>query len=116
MKFRFSMLGMIGFAGLPAINLAAQLGDAKPRPNIVLIMADDLGYSDIGCYGSEISTPNPHKLAARGLRVTQFYNTAPSRPARGLGFARFFPPPPVPARRGFLCGRVCIRIRPAWGI
>ena len=46
------------------------------RPNIVLIMADDLGFSDIGCYGSEIQTPNLDRLANNGLKFSQFYNTA----------------------------------------
>ncbi len=49
---------------------------ADTRPNIVLIMADDLGFSDIGCYGSEIKTPNLDRLAAHGLRFSQFYNCA----------------------------------------
>ena len=52
------------------------------RPNIVLIMADDMGFSDIGCYGSEIRTPNLDGLAARGIRFTQFYNTARCCPTR----------------------------------
>jgi len=52
------------------------------RPNIVLIMADDMGYSDIGCYGGEINTPNLNGLAAKGLRFTQFYNTARCCPTR----------------------------------
>ena len=52
------------------------------RPNIVLILADDMGYSDLGCYGSEIATPNLDKLAARGMRFTQFYNTARCCPTR----------------------------------
>jgi len=52
------------------------------RPNIVLIMADDMGYSDIGCYGGEIHTPNLNSLAAKGLRFTQFYNTARCCPTR----------------------------------
>jgi arylsulfatase len=46
------------------------------RPNIVLIMADDMGYSDIGCFGGEIPTPNIDGLARNGLRFTQFYNTS----------------------------------------
>ena len=46
------------------------------QPNIVLIMADDMGFSDLGCYGSEISTPNLDRLAAGGLRFTHFYNNA----------------------------------------
>ena len=58
-------------------------GGAKAkRPNIVLIMSDDMGFSDIGCYGGEIETPNLDKLAAGGLRFTQFYNTARCCPTR----------------------------------
>src|SRR6185312_12075742 len=59
-------------------------GNAKKsrRPNIVLILADDLGYSDLGCYGGEIETPNLDKLAAGGLRFTRFYNTARCWPTR----------------------------------
>lgn len=49
---------------------------ADERPNIVLIMADDMGFSDIGCYGSEIATPNIDSLAARGMRFRNFYNNA----------------------------------------
>ncbi len=52
------------------------------RPNIVVILADDLGYSDLGCYGGEIRTPHLDGLAARGLRFTQFYNTARCWPSR----------------------------------
>ncbi len=52
------------------------------RPNIVLIMADDMGFSDIGCYGGEIRTPNLDRLAAGGLRFSQFYNVAVCGPTR----------------------------------
>ncbi len=52
-------------------------------PNIVFILADDLGYSDLGCYGGEIETPNLDSLAKNGLRFTQFYNTARCWPTRG---------------------------------
>ena len=52
------------------------------RPNIILIMADDLGYSDLGCYGGDIETPNLDALAADGLRFTQFYNTGRCCPTR----------------------------------
>lgn len=54
----------------------------KDRPNVVLIMADDMGYSDIGCFGSEIRTPNLDRLAADGVRFTNFYNTARCCPTR----------------------------------
>lgn len=53
-----------------------------PRPNIVVILADDLGFSDIGCYGGEIQTPNIDYLAKNGLRYTQFYNTSRCCPTR----------------------------------
>ena len=56
-------------------------GDRKP-PNIILIMSDDMGFSDIGCYGGEIDTPTLNGLAANGLRFTQFYNTARCCPTR----------------------------------
>ncbi len=56
---------------------------AEPaRPNIVVILSDDMGFSDIGCYGGEIQTPNLDALAAGGLRFTQFYNTARCCPTR----------------------------------
>ncbi len=53
-----------------------------PRPNIILIMADDMGFSDLGCYGSEINTPNLDSLAENGLRLTQFYNASRCCPTR----------------------------------
>ena len=49
---------------------------AAERPNVLLILCDDLGYSDLGCYGGEIHTPHLDQLAADGLRFTQFYNCA----------------------------------------
>lgn len=54
----------------------------RERPNVVLILADDLGYSDLGCYGGEIQTPNLDRLAENGLRFPQFYNTARCWPTR----------------------------------
>ena len=61
---------------------AGEVGEAQRRPNVVFILADDLGYSDLGCYGGEIATPNLDRLAANGLRFTQFYNTARCWPTR----------------------------------
>lgn len=55
---------------------------AADRPNVVVILADDMGFSDLGCYGGEIQTPNLDQLAANGLRFTQFYNTARCWPTR----------------------------------
>lgn len=57
-------------------------GSKPPRPNIILMMSDDMGWSDIGCYGSEIETPNLDSLAAKGVRFTQFYNTGRCCPTR----------------------------------
>lgn len=57
-------------------------GGADGRPNIVLILADDMGFSDIGCYGGEIHTPHIDYLAAHGLRFTHFYNTSRCCPTR----------------------------------
>ena len=63
----------------------AASGQEKPgvqRPNIVLVLADDMGFSDAGCYGGEIHTPNLDRLAKGGVRFTQFYNTARCWPSR----------------------------------
>jgi arylsulfatase len=66
------------FAGLSLSSLAQK----DNRPNIIVILADDLGYSDLGCYGGEINTPNLDKLAQEGLRFNSFYNTSRSCPTR----------------------------------
>ncbi len=60
-------------------------------PNIVLILADDLGFSDLGCYGSEISTPNLDRLAKKGLRFAQFYNTSRCCPTRASLLTGLYP-------------------------
>jgi arylsulfatase A-like enzyme len=65
--------------------------DKKSVPNIVLILADDMGYSDIGCYGGEIHTPNLNTLAGNGLRFTQFYNTARCCPTRAALLTGLYP-------------------------
>ena len=57
-------------------SLLAHAAPDRTRPNFILIMVDDMGYSDIGCYGGEVKTPNLDQLAKNGLRFTQFYNTA----------------------------------------
>ncbi len=65
-----------------AIYTTSLKAASSERPNIVVIMADDLGYSDLGCYGSEIDTPNLDALAAGGVRFSQFYNTAKCHSSR----------------------------------
>ncbi len=55
---------------------------SRSKPNVVLILNDDMGYSDLGCYGGEIETPNLDRLAANGLRFSSFYNTARCSPSR----------------------------------
>lgn len=64
------------------IKSARQSSPVSQKPNILLIMADDLGWSDIGCYGSEVATPNLDKLAGEGIRFTQFHNTSKCHPSR----------------------------------
>ena len=77
---------------IAVVTLASGMGTleaASPRPNVVVILADDLGFSDIGCYGGEVATPHLDRLAAGGVRYTQAYNTArcwPSRAALLTGF------------------------------
>ncbi|MGQ9581044.1 MAG: arylsulfatase [Armatimonadota bacterium] len=61
------------------------------RPNIVLIVADDMGYSDIGCYGGEIDTPNLDKLASEGIRFSRFYNNAVCMPTRASLLTGLYP-------------------------
>lgn len=64
---------------------------SSEKPNILLIMADDMGYSDLGCYGSEIDTPNIDRLANEGLRFTQFYNAARCCPTRASLLTGLYP-------------------------
>ena len=65
------------------LSVPATAADAPKTPNVLLILADDLGFSDLGCYGGEIDTPNLDALATGGLRFTRFYNTARCWPTRG---------------------------------
>ena len=75
-----------------ALPAAASCGKTEaPRPNIVVILADDMGYSDIGCYGGEIETPNIDGLASEGLRWRQFYNNARSCPSRACLLTGLYP-------------------------
>src|SRR4051812_19782225 len=78
----------VGFFGTAA---RAADGAGGKKPNIILIVADDMGFSDIGCYGSEIKTPNIDRLAAEGLRGTQFYNTSRCCPSRAALLTGLYP-------------------------
>ncbi len=69
----------------------ATIGQAAERPNIILIMSDDMGWSDLGCYGGEISTPHLDGLAAGGVRFTLFYNTARCCPTRACLLTGLYP-------------------------
>ncbi|HUD28417.1 MAG TPA: sulfatase-like hydrolase/transferase, partial [Novosphingobium sp.] len=79
-KFTWLVAGATLAAGVPA---AAQDQQAK-RPNFLVIVADDLGYSDIGAFGGEIETPNLDALAARGLKLTGFHTAPTCSPTRSM--------------------------------
>jgi len=74
------------------VCLVGERAAAEPaaRPNVVVILADDLGYCDLGCYGSEIATPHLDGLARGGLRFTQFYNTGRCWPSRAALLAGYY--------------------------
>jgi len=99
---------------------------ASKRPNIIVMMADDMGFSDIGCYGGEVQTPNLNRLAESGIRFTQFYNSARCCPTRAslltgidnhqAGVGDMVNPKGTPAYQGYLnqqCVTIAEAIRPA---
>jgi arylsulfatase len=79
--FRYQVGGILLLFFFAAFHGPSQAADRKP--NVVVFLADDMGYSDLGCYGGDINTPNLDALAKNGLRFTQFYNTARCWPTRG---------------------------------
>lgn len=87
----------ITFLFLVTVSLVACNGikqenkEESARPNIIIIMADDMGYSDIGCYGGEMKTPNIDRLADNGIRFTQFYNAARCCPTRASLLTGLYP-------------------------
>jgi arylsulfatase len=97
-------VSLIALLGCTFSALAADQ-TAPAKPNILIILADDLGYSDIGCYGGEVQTPNLDKLAAGGVRFTQFYNTARCWPSRAALLTGYY------AQQ---VNRDPARIRPKW--
>lgn len=90
MKFPFSAERLLVFSLISFVHGGMCVAD-DPRPNIVLIMADDMGFSDIGCYGGEVRTPNIDQLAKNGLRFTQFYNTGRCCPTRASLLTGLYP-------------------------
>jgi len=83
---KFVAAGSAVLGGFPFLLRARER-----RPNIVLILADDMGFSDLGCYGSEIATPNIDGLGREGLRFTQFYNNARCCPSRASLLTGLYP-------------------------
>jgi len=81
----------IGIPGCSNILKPSRVKNSSARPNIILIMADDMGYSDLGCFGGEVDTPNIDSLAANGVRFTQFYNTARCCPTRASLLTGLYP-------------------------
>lgn len=75
-----TLAAMLAFG--PSATVAA--GNPKGNPNILLIVADDLGYADIGCFGGEVKTPNLDRLAAQGVRATNFYAAPTCSPSRSM--------------------------------
>jgi arylsulfatase A-like enzyme len=84
-RWPIALVAIIGLLAVPA-----RAAD-PPRPNVVVILTDDMGFSDLGCYGGEIRTPNLDALAAGGLRFTQFYNTARCCPTRASILTGLYP-------------------------
>src|SRR5438874_13831449 len=70
---------------------SADASEAPQRPNIIIILADDLGYSDIGCFGGDVHTPNLDALAKEGVRFTNFYNDARCCPTRASLLTGLYP-------------------------
>jgi arylsulfatase len=77
--------------GLLILLFLATVATAADRPNMIYILSDDMGFSDLGCYGGEIDTPHLDALAANGLRFTQFYNTARCCPTRAALLTGLYP-------------------------
>jgi len=97
----FSYIAAFASMGIAMVSCAADVEDdnAKPpvkdgnkvKPNIIVILVDDLGYSDLSCYGSEVETPNIDRIAANGIRFRTFYNNARSSPTRASLLTGLYP-------------------------
>ncbi len=101
---------LLGLAtGITQLNSCTDKEKSK-FPNIIIIMADDLGYSDIGCYGGEINTPNLDRLASNGLRFSQFYNASRSCPTRASLLTGLYPHQAGLAQNGRTLSRDAVTI------
>lgn len=85
------LLLFICFLAADNSTYGQQSSDRSARPNIILIISDDMGFSDLGCYGGEISTPNLDALAMSGLRYTRFYNMDHCAPSRASLLTGLYP-------------------------
>ena len=81
MKQTFALFAALLVSAVTVVR-GAESPKAAAKPNIIVVLVDDMGFSDLGCYGSEIATPNLDKLASNGVRFTQFYNTAKCHSSR----------------------------------
>jgi arylsulfatase A-like enzyme len=82
-------LALVGLVSVPV--LSQNNNSNLKKPNVIVILTDDMGYSDIGCFGSEIKTPNIDRMATKGLRFTHFYNTARCSPSRASLLTGLYP-------------------------
>ncbi len=89
MKRIYQRIVMLAFVSLTAVLVSS--GPAAEPPNIIVILADDLGYSDLGCYGGEINTPHIDALASGGVKLTQVYNSARCCPSRAALMTGLYP-------------------------
>ena len=81
---------LLGLACFAMLTVSASAADRDDRPHILLVLADDMGYSDAGCYGSDIATPNIDRLAKEGGKFSQFYNTARCWPTRAAMLTGYY--------------------------
>src|SRR5579871_5062421 len=98
---------------LGAVTEASAQHESR-KPNVLIILADDMGYSDLGCYGGEIQTPNLNQLALNGLRYTQFYNTTRCWPSRAAILTGYYA---MQVRRDTVPGYIgngMYGVRPGW--
>src|SRR5271154_3632373 len=83
---------IVALVVIESCTLAVHAADVPgTRPNVIIILADDMGYSDVGCYGGEIHTPNIDTLAKNGIRFAQFYNQARCCPTRASLLSGLYP-------------------------